>query len=216
MTRSDHGSSELTDFTESNQQTYDRIARRYADHQVQLASEKENPYIHLESNFAASLPRGGILADLGCGPAHDGLRFTDKGFQVVGVDLSAGMLRVAAERLDGHLIQGDLRALPLAAGCLDGIWNVASMLHIPEQDTLSVLHEFRRVMKTSGSLGVVTALGDGSAHEAVTFASDESRWFVYRNQASLMTLMKEAGFVVQSETLIQGSRLWLTVMATSV
>jgi hypothetical protein len=30
-------------------------------------------------------------------------------------------------------------------------------------------------MKTSGSLGFVTALGDGSAHEAVTYASDESR-----------------------------------------
>ena len=121
------------------------------------------------------------------------------------VDLSAGMLRIAAEWLDGHLVQGDLRALPLAAGCLDGIWNVAAMLHIPERETLTVLHEFRRVMKTSGSLGLVTALGDGSAHEAVAYASDESRWFVYRNQASLMTLMKDVGFVVQSEALIQGN-----------
>ncbi len=90
------------------------------------------------------------------------------------------------------------------------------MLHIPEQETLGVLHEFRRVMKTSGSLGLVTALGNGSAHEAVTYASDESRWFVYRNQASLINLMKEAGFVVQSEALIQGSRRWLSVLASSV
>jgi len=90
------------------------------------------------------------------------------------------------------------------------------MLHVPERETLTVLREFRRVMKTSGSLGLVTALGDGSAHEAVTYASDESRWFVYRNQASFMTQVKDAGFVVQSEALIQGSRLWLSVLATSV
>ena len=126
------------------------------------------------------------------------------------------MLRVAQERLDGHLVQGDLRALPLAANCLDGIWTIASMLHVPERQTLTVLREFRRVTKTSGSLGLVTALGDGSAHEAVTYASDESRWFVYRNRASLMSLLKDAGFVVRTEALIEGSRLWLSVLATSV
>jgi ubiquinone/menaquinone biosynthesis C-methylase UbiE len=180
----DHDFSELTDYTESNRRTYDRIALRYAYHQAQLASEKENPFTQLEDDFAASLPRGGIVTDLGCGPAFDGLRLTDKGFRVVGVDLSAGMLRVAAERLDGHLIQADLRMLPLSSQCFDGIWNVASMLHIPERQTLSVLHEFRRVMKPSGSLGLVTALGDGTVHESVAYASDESRWFTYRNPAS--------------------------------
>ena len=216
MTHSVDGSSELADFTESNRQTYDRIARRYADHQVELASEKENPFIHLEDAFTASLPPGGVVADLGCGPAHDGLRLADKGFRVVGVDLSAGMLRVATDQLPGHLVQGDLRALPLSAGGIDGIWNVASMLHVPEWATLTVLHEFRRVMRTSGSLGFVTALGDGSAHEAVAYASSENRWFVYRNEASLMTQMSVAGFAIQSKALIQGSRLWLCVLATSV
>jgi SAM-dependent methyltransferase len=215
MSHSDHGSPEPADYTVSNRQTYDRIARRYADHQVQLASEKEYPFTKLQSGFAASLPRGGIVADLGCGPAYDCLRLADKGFQVVGVDLSAGMLRVAAERLGGHLIQGDLRALPLASGCLDGIWNVASMLHIPERETLTVLHEFRRVMKPSGSLVLVTAVGDGTAHEKVPYVSDESRWFVYRNPASLMTQMRDAGFVVQMEGEIQGSRRWLSVLASS-
>jgi SAM-dependent methyltransferase len=216
MSHSDLSSLDPADYTESNRQTYDRIARRYSDHQIQLASEKEYPWTEVENGLAASLPRGAIVGDLGCGPAHDGLRLADKGFQVVGVDLSVGMLRVAAEHLGGHLAQGDLRALPLVSGCLDGIWSVASMLHVPERETLIVLHEFRRVMKPSGSLALVTALGDGTAHESVPYVSDESRWFVYRSRASLMTQMRDAGFVIQMEEETQGSRRWWTVLAALV
>ena len=90
------------------------------------------------------------------------------------------------------------------------------MLHVPERETLIVLHEFRRVMKPSGSLALVTALGDGTAHESVPYVSDESRWFVYRSRASLMTQMRDAGFVIQMEEETQGSRRWWTVLAALV
>jgi len=157
MSQSDHVDSELDDFTVANRQAYDRIARQYADRQVLLASEEKHWLTERESSFVASLPRGGVVADLGCGPAFDGLRLADQGFRVVGIDLSAGMLDVATQHLNGHVVQADLRALPLASAHLDGIWNVASMLHIPAQDTLNVLSEFRRVMKPSGMLVLVTA-----------------------------------------------------------
>lgn len=216
MSHFDHSSSDPADYTESNRQTYDRIARRYADHQVQLALEKEYPWTEVQNGFAASLPPGAVVGDMGCGPAYDGLRLADKGFQVVGVDLSAGMLRVAAERLEGHLAQGDLRALPLVSECLDGVWSVASMLHVPERETFIVLHEFRRVMKPSGSLVLVTALGNGTSHESVPYVSDETRWFVYRSRASLLTQIRDAGFAIQMEEETHGSRRWWTVLAASV
>ena len=215
MPHLDEGASE-PDFTASNRQTYDRIARRYADRQVQLASEVEHWLTELENSFVARMPHGGVVADLGCGPAYDGLRLAGNGLQVVGIDLSEGMLDVAAEHLDVQLVQADLRALPIASNHLDGIWNVASMLHVPEQDTQAVLTEFRRVMKPSGSLVLVTALGDVSRHEAVPYASDESRWFVYRNPVALKAQMRDAGFVIQHEEEVRGSRRWWTVLASSI
>ena len=164
----------------------------------------------------ARLPDGGIAADLGCGPAHDGLRLTRRGLQVVGIDLSEGMLRIAQRHLSGHLVQADLRSLPIASQHLDGFWNVASMLHIPERDTPTVLTEFRRLMKPSGSLVLVTALGDESRHEAVAYAPDESRWFVYRDPVVLRTQLGDAGFMIESEREVQASRRWWTVLASSV
>ncbi len=209
------GASEL-DFTDSNRQTYDRIARRYAERQVHMPSAAEHWLTELENHFVARMPQGGVVADLGCGPAYDGLRLADTGLQVLGIDLSAGMLGVAAEHLNGRVAQGDLRALPIASRHLDGIWNVASMLHVPEQDTMTVLSEFRRVMKPSGSLVFVTALGDVSRHEAVPYASDESRWFVYRDPMILKAQMGEVGLVIQHAEEVHASRRWWTVLASSI
>jgi len=203
------------DHTDSNRQTYDRIARRYADRQVHLPSGAEHWLAELENRFVGGLPRGGVVADLGCGPAHDGQRLAGRGLQVLGIDLSAGMLGVAAEHLEGHLVQADLRALPIASEHLDGIWNVASLLHIPEQDTMTVLSEFKRVMKPSGSLVLVAALGDGSRHEAVPYASDQSRWFVYRDPVTLRGQVGDVGFVIRHAEEVRASRRWWTVLASS-
>ena len=68
--------------------------------------------VRFEASFLAGLPPGGVVADLGCGPAVDGARLASKGCRVVGVDISAGMLRIAAEGLDGRVVQADLRDLP--------------------------------------------------------------------------------------------------------
>jgi ubiquinone/menaquinone biosynthesis C-methylase UbiE len=216
MSHLDDGDSEPTDFTTANRQTYDRIARRYAERQLQLQTGAEHWLAELERRFVASLPGGALVAELGCGPAYDALRLAATGLQVVGVDFSEGMLSVASENLAGQVVQADLRALPIATGHIDGIWNVASLLHVPDRDTVTVLTEFRRVMKPSGSLVLVTALGDSSRHEAVPYVSDESRWFVYRNSTSLKAQIRDAGFVIQIEEEIRASRRWLTVLASSI
>ena len=152
---------------------------------------------------------------MGCGPAMDGGRFAAKGYRVLGLDLSAGMLAVAAERLPGRLVQGDLRALPLISGQLDAIWSVASLLHVPQRDTSKVLLEFRRTLRDTGTLALITALGDRDVFEAVPYAPDEQRWFVYRNQHRLVQQIRDAGFRVDFEGQVEGNRLWSTVLASS-
>lgn len=105
----------------------------------------------LERAFTNSLPVEGKLADVACGPALDGERFVGLGFNVVGIDLSAGMLAMAAERIPDRLAQADLRTLPIDTGCLDGIWCAASLLHTPEADTVAVLKELKRTLRHHGN-----------------------------------------------------------------
>jgi SAM-dependent methyltransferase len=203
----------LDDNTALNRSTYDRIAALYAENQDRQQVVNGRWFPDLEEAFLQTVPVGGLVADLGCGPASDGARFAGQGHRIVGVDLSAGMLSVASRRLPGWVAQGDLRALPISGGRLDGIWCAAALLHVPEAATTTVLAEFHRALKPSGSLALVTALGRPSRWEQVPYAPSERRWFVYRSAGRLRRQLRDAGFRVRMEDQVSANRLWLTVLA---
>lgn len=204
------------DHSATNRSTYDRIARRYLENQIRRRPDNEHVFSELRDAFLGSLADGSLLADLGCGPGLDAARFVEEGLRVLAMDSSAGMLSIATGRMLGRLVQADLRALPIEDGRLDGIWCVAALLHVPERDTGRVVGEFRRTMRRFGNLALVTALGDSSRTEAVPYAPNEQRWFVYRRRDQLSEQVRKAGFTIEREDQIEGNRTWLTVLAKAV
>ena len=123
----------------------------------------------------ALLPPDALVADLGCGPGRHLQELGRRGLRAVGVDLSAGMLAVARGR--GSVVQGDLRALPLRTGAVDGVWSCYALLHLDGPGLQQALAEAVRVLRPGGALGVVLASGAGSEHEPVSYAPEVSRWF---------------------------------------
>jgi SAM-dependent methyltransferase len=207
---------ERDDVTAVNRATYDRISARYAANQLRRRPADGRWFPTLEDAFLGSMPAGGLIADLGCGPGLDGARFAEAGFRVVAMDLSTGMVTIAAEALGGRVAQADLRALPIDRGRLDGIWCSAALLHVPEDGTAQVLQGFRRALKPSGSLALVTASGDGQRLEDVPYAPDERRWFVYRRADRLSRQLREAGFSTRIEDQLASNRDWVIVLAAAV
>ena len=50
------------------------------------------------------IPDNGIVLDLGCGPGQDSAFLLQKGMQVIGIDLSEEMIRIASKKtLKGNL-----------------------------------------------------------------------------------------------------------------
>ena len=123
------------------------------------------------------------------------------------------MLATATRVLPGRLVQGDLRRLPLARACLDGIWCSAALLHVPEEETLAVLHEFRRVLRPGGHLALATARGEGAQCEPVPYAPSIQRWFFYRRAERLCDELSAAQFQVVTVTEGETSRPWVKILA---
>ena len=83
---------ERDDVTAVNRATYDRISSRYAANQLRQRPADGRWFPALEdAAFLGSMPAGGLIADLGCGPGRDGARSAEAGFRVVAMDLSTGM-----------------------------------------------------------------------------------------------------------------------------
>jgi ubiquinone/menaquinone biosynthesis C-methylase UbiE len=197
------------DATRHNQAAYDRIADRYAERQAGLSRS----FADLTAAFTDRLPPAAEIADLGCGPAIDGAVLAQAGHRVVGLDRSRGMLAHATRALPGRVVQADLRSLPVARERLDGIWCSAALLHVPQDETMTVLREMRRVLRQEGHLALITALGRGASLEQVPYAPHTKRWFFYRDPAELDDQLRRAEFQVLARTEDPASRHWVKVLA---
>ena len=197
------------DPTRHNQTAYDRIARLYAERQAGLSRS----FADLTAAFIDHLPPSAGVADLGCGPAIDGAVLAQAGHRVVGLDRSAGMLTHAARALAGRVAQADLRSLPVASRSLDGIWCCAALLHVPQDETMTVLREMHRVLRQDGHVALITALGQGTRLEPVPYAPHTRRWFFYRDAAELDDQLRRAEFQVLARAEEPSSRHWVKVLA---
>jgi len=93
---------------------------------------------------------GARVLDLACGQGRHSSPLRAAGLDMVGLDLSAVLLRTAAERdPDVRLLRADMRFLPLADACVDGVvnlFNAFGYFSSDEQD-LDVLREVVRVLR---------------------------------------------------------------------
>jgi ArsR family transcriptional regulator len=122
---------------------------------------------------ASLLPRGLVLADLGCGTGYAARALCGLCQRLVLVDRSAAMLARAKERLANapggtelEFRRGELDALPIAAGELDGL--VAGMVLHHLKDLEKPLAEMRRVLKPGAAAVLFDLVPHGEAwmHEA--------------------------------------------------
>jgi ubiquinone/menaquinone biosynthesis C-methylase UbiE len=138
-----------------NANRYTAIARQY-DQDWRGANDQEQ--IAYQSRFLELLGlRQGPILDVGCGTGKDSAALELRGKRVVGLDLSTGMLQTAQENLSSEglgnrLILANMKAIPFENNSFDGLWNMASLVHVDPETKGQVIAEFNRVMKKGGIL----------------------------------------------------------------
>lgn len=119
----------------------------------------------LLDRFAASVRDLGPACDIGCGPGHVAKYLHARGVQMAGVDLSASMVEKARGLNPGiEFRQGDMRALNVPDGTWAGIVSFYSLIHIPREEMVQTLKEFRRALQPGGLLLLSFHIGDQMIH----------------------------------------------------
>src|SRR5215203_2570378 len=109
--------------------SYDSAASAYADH---LFTELEQKPLdrHLLNRFAEAMRGQGWVVDLGCGPGQIAKYLRDQGVSVIGLDLSAEMVRAAGSLSPGIDFRvGDMRRLDFDDASLAGVVAFYSIVH---------------------------------------------------------------------------------------
>ncbi len=162
---------------------YDRNAAEYA------ARSHERNLDFLLEPFCRAVPAHGRILDLGSGAGRDSLALAAKGFEVVSLDRSIGLLQQHRERGGQALIRGDLAWLPFRPASFAAIWACASLLHLPKARIIFALNEARRVLVPDGLLFLSVKSGTGE------FTDDEGRFWALYQEDELADVLTIAGFL---------------------
>jgi ubiquinone/menaquinone biosynthesis C-methylase UbiE len=152
---------------------YDRIAKGYD----LLADSSE--HVPRDRGLAMLAPQTGeqvLVVGFGTGHSAAALgKLVGPSGKVVGIDISQGMLDVAAKRVAAeapgmpiHLQLGDARALPFADGQFDAAFMSFTLELFEEDDIGRVLAELRRVLRPGGRVAVISL----NKTEPLTVAED--------------------------------------------
>jgi malonyl-CoA O-methyltransferase len=122
----------------------------YQEWAATYPAHAHNPFMEVEQATVLSLlppVAGRRVLDAGCGTGRYVQLLTFLGARVVGVDCSAAMI-VAARRYRSNVIQGDMRALPIASAACDLV--VSGLAVVDVADLGGVIAEWSRVLVRRG------------------------------------------------------------------
>ena len=179
------------------QTSYDRIAEEYVRHIYNELDGKPLDRALLE-RFAERLRGRGIVCDMGCGPGHVARYLAGRGLDVIGVDLSAGMVAQAVALNPGipfHV--GDMLALDVPEGAWAGIVAFYSIIHIPREQVVDALREMRRVLAPGGSLLMAFHIGNETLHVEDMWEQPVALDFAFFESAEMAGYLEQAGFTVE-------------------
>jgi SAM-dependent methyltransferase len=176
--------------------SYDSAASVYADH---LFTELEQKPLdrHLLNRFAEAVRGQGWVVDLGCGPGHVAKYLRDQGVSVIGVDLSAEMVKVAGHLCPGIDFRvGDMRRLDFDDASLAGVVAFYSIVHFDSAELSAVFREVHRVLLQDGLALISFHIGDQVVHVDDLFGAPVSLDFRFHAPDEVIEALRRAHFRV--------------------
>ena len=193
---------------------YHRRAPEYDDWYlgVGLYRDRERPGFDVELGRVASTlarPPAARTLDIACGT---GFLTRHLRGEVTGLDASASMIAIAAERMPtGRFVQGDALALPFADDAFERVVSGHFYGHLDDDQRVAFLREARRVAPELVLVDASRSHSPVDEEWSERVLRDGSRWQVYKRYFEPAALLDEIGG--PGDVLLAGS--WFVVVRSA-
>lgn len=102
-----------------------------------------------QNRFVSHIPSEGLILDFGCGSGRDTKFFKEKGFDVVAIDGSEELCKIA-EAHTGIKVKCMLFQELDEVNKYDGVWACASILHLTREELKTVFQKMINSLKNDG------------------------------------------------------------------
>jgi SAM-dependent methyltransferase len=190
---------------DSARRVYDLAASRYVDFVgTEINAATEAPIDRSLLMAFVELVQGGPsgpVADIGCGPGRVAAFLVHHGLDVVGVDVSEGML-AAARRAHPHIRfeKGELAALPFEPGALAGAAYWYSIIYTPPDELSETFAELGRVLVPGGHalFGFQTGSGE-PVRRATAHGTNLPLTNYLHNPSEVAAQLEEVGLTIYAQ-----------------
>jgi SAM-dependent methyltransferase len=173
---------------------YDALASAYAR---EISGELDHRPLErkLLEKFAAACD--GLICDLGCGPGHVTEYLSRFNVNVIGLDLSSGILKQArAMHSEIVFLQGNMLDLPFADAKLAGIIAFYSIIHFDNHQVARAFAEMARVLRPGGLVLLGVHVGRDVVHVNELWGIPVDFDAVYFDLPELVGNLESHGFKV--------------------
>ena len=144
-----------------------------ANAEAYVAQTWDLDLVDLYEWFLAHVPHGGEVLDAGSGSGRDTAAFLRRGYRVTAFDASARLAALSSEATGQptHVLRFDEVSWRRQ---FDGVWAIASLLHVPEAELPDALNRLAQALKPGGVLfatfqeGMGTNVRDGRFYQFVS------------------------------------------------
>lgn len=180
------------------EESYDRLAERYAEHFFDELRHKPLDRALLGA-FADIVGPDAPVADLGCGPGQVARDLQLRGLRVIGIDLSRAMVDLALRLSPGIDFRvGSMLSLNLPDGSLAGITAFYAIVHLEPAQLLRVFRQFFRVLRPGGVVLLSFHIGKERVKRDEMFGEAIDLEFIFFERAFVESALEEAGFVIEA------------------
>ncbi|ALT69011.1 bifunctional 2-polyprenyl-6-hydroxyphenol methylase/3-demethylubiquinol 3-O-methyltransferase UbiG [Methanobrevibacter millerae] len=169
---------------------------------------------YLYDDFLSLIPDNGNILDAGCGSGRDSKFFISKNYNVTSIDGSYEMCRVAGEYLEREVMHMQFQEMEFENE-FDGIWALASLLHVPSDEIKDVLKRFKNALKENGVIYASFKYGEFEGER-------NGRYFNDMDEKSSNELFEKLGFEIIKTWTTQDARKdredekWLNIIVKKI
>ncbi len=122
---------------------YNKNAEKFIQDTFQISMEA------LIAEFIYYVPKGGSILDLGCGSGRDSLYFKEKGYDIYAVDGAEEMVIHTRKYIGDRVTLATFEEYT-SCRCFDGIWALASLLHVPRKNIKKIIRKYMNCLNVEG------------------------------------------------------------------